>query len=135
MVASKSKSMGVSSPIKTALSVMFAVLLVVGFVPGMVHATDGSGNDDKCDEMDGEQQSKCDLDHTFTNIGNFIMFLVVAVAVPNGAYGFLEWMTANDSVEKDDRGRRRIRNTFIALGGVGVLRAMVEMMKVFIGGI
>lgn len=68
----------------------------------------------------------------FRTIGNIVVALVALIAIPNGAYGFLEWMTASDSVDQDERGRRRIRNTFIALGGVGVLRAAVEL---FIGAL
>lgn len=134
-------NMGSLFPSRTALIALIAFAILLTGMPGTVAATDSGV--DGCDKVtsdedgvsDEEAQQRCELDHTFTDIGNFIVFIVVAIAVPNGAYGFLEWMTANDSVEKDDRGRRRIRNTFIALGGVGVLRFMVEMMKIFVPGI
>lgn len=90
---------------------------------------------DSC--TDASDPQKChdelvELDNTFTSIGDIVVLIVVALAVPNGAYGFLEWMTANDSVEKDDRGRKRIRNTFIALGGVGAIRILVEIVKLIV---
>lgn len=136
MVPPTTKAKGLPSPVKSVLLALVAITLIVG-MSGTVAATtsdcaNATGDQDGSSE---EAKQKCELDHTFTDIGNFIVFLVVAVAVPNGAYGFLEWMTANDSVEKDDRGRRRIRNTFIALAGVGLLRAAVELMKLFIPGI
>lgn len=136
-MASPKINVGTRIP-RIALATLVALSMLLIGLPGTAAATtdDCAAINDTSDDMSVEEaEQRCELDHTFTDIGNFITFIVVAIAVPNGAYGFLEWMTANDSVEKDDRGRRRIRNTFIALGGVGILRIAVEMMKLFIPGL
>lgn len=126
MTRHKNDSKGVSIPVRLVLIALVSLSVLSLGATGMAAAQVDCDTEEECEEQLGD---------VFTDIGNFIVFIVVAIAVPNGAYGFLEWMTANDSVEKDDRGRKRIRNTFIALGGVGVLRIMVEMMKLFLPGI
>lgn len=117
-------------------------LLSMAVAPVAAHANDNVTYK-SCEDLDGDKHDEStdrgachaelqNLENTFDRIGNLIVLLVVAIAVPNGAYGFLQWMTANDSVEKDDRGRSRIRNTFIALGGVAVIRILVEAVKIMI---
>lgn len=100
---------------------LFAIIGVV-----LLSATAPVAAQESCD---GKEDCTTKLENKFNELANFMMVLVAAAAVPNGAYGFLQWMTANDSVEKDDKGRRRIRNTFIALGGVGLLKILVEVIK------
>lgn len=74
-----------------------------------------------------------DLRDTLQNIGDFISVVVLGVAVPNGAYGFLQYMTAGSNVEQDEKGRKRIRNTFIGLAGVAVIQIAVRIFSSQVG--
>jgi hypothetical protein len=73
--------------------------------------------------------SSTDIKDTLQDIGDFISLIVVGVAVPNGAYGFLQYMTAGSNVEQDEKGRERIRNTFIGLAGVAVIQGAVSVFN------
>lgn len=75
---------------------------------------------------------QAELQNTLQSIGNFISLIIVGVAVPNGAYGFLQYMTAGSNVDQDEKGRTRIRNTFIALGGVAVIQIAVNVFEAMI---
>ena len=77
----------------------------------------------------GSNSSATDLRDTLQDIGNFISLIVIGVAVPNGAYGFLQYMTAGSNVEQDEKGRERIRNTFIGLAGVAVIQGAVAIFN------
>lgn len=66
-------------------------------------------------------------------VGLIITAVVVAVAIPNGAYGFLQYMTAGSNVDQDEKGRQRIRQTFIALAGVGMLQIAVQAIAAALG--
>ncbi|MFB6176777.1 MAG: hypothetical protein ABEI99_06470 [Halobaculum sp.] len=63
----------------------------------------------------------------FNQMADLIILLISAVAVPNGAYGLFEWMTAGADQEKNQKGKKRIRNTFIALGGAAVIKLAVNL--------
>lgn len=89
--------------------------------PAAAQCADGN---ETCQEQQLERQ--------FNAIGNFIILLIGLVAVPNGAYGLFEWMTAGADTEKDRKGRKRIRNTFIALAGAAVIKVAVELFKGFV---
>lgn len=93
------------------LGVLFAVLALVSMV--------GLGSQD-------------DLVNTLQSIGNFISLIILGVAVPNGAYGFLQYMTAGSNVDQDEKGRKRIRNTFIGLAGVAVIQVAVNVFETMI---
>ena len=116
-------------PPTAILRQILVAFLVVGLFTsgGIVAAAEDS-------EVDQEQinQGTSDLKDRLNQFGNIIIIALVAVAIPNGAYGFLEWMTAGSSVEKDERGRKRIRNTFIALAGAAVIKAAVEAVSALI---
>lgn len=71
---------------------------------------------------------------TLQSIGNFVSLIILGVAVPNGAYGFLQYMTAGSNVDQDEKGRKRIRNTFIGLAGVAVIQIAVNVFKEMIIG-
>jgi len=86
------------------------ILALLGFIPMIAFA----------------QSAQQDLLTALRSVATFISIIVVGLAVPNGAYGFLQYMTAGSNVEQDERGRKRIRNTFIALGGVGLLNIAIE---------
>lgn len=73
------------------------------------------------------QEERDDLKDDLQNIADFISLIVLGIAVPNGAYGFLQYMTAGSNVEQDEKGRTRIRNTFIGLAGVAVIQAAVNV--------
>lgn len=87
------------------IGVLFAVLATLSFV-GMADT---------------------ELADTIHNVGDFVSVIILAVAVPNGAYGFLQYMTAGSNVDQDEKGRTRIRNTFIGLAGVAVIQIAVEL--------
>lgn len=73
------------------------------------------------------------LTNTLQSIGDFVSAVVLGVAVPNGAYGFLQYMTAGSNVEQDEKGRKRIRNTFIAMAGVALIQVAVRAFGSFVG--
>lgn len=73
--------------------------------------------------------SQDELKSQIQTMGDFVILIILGVAVPNGAYGFLEWMTAGSSVEQDERGRKRVKYTFLGLAGAAVIKLGV---KVFI---
>ena len=73
------------------------------------------------------------LTNTLQSIGDFVSAVVLGVAVPNGAYGFLQYMTAGSNVEQDEKGRKRIRNTFIAMAGVALIQVAVRAFASFVG--
>jgi hypothetical protein len=79
------------------------------------------------------QDAQEELVNTLQGIGDFISLIILGVAVPNGAYGFLQYMTAGSNVDQDEKGRRRIRNTFIGLAGVAVIQGAVEVFQAIIG--
>lgn len=89
------------------------ILAVLGFM-----AVTGVGEELTEDEVA--------LKNTLQSIGNFISLIILGVAVPNGAYGFLQYMTAGSNVDQDEKGRKRIRNTFIGLAGVAVIQIAVN---------
>lgn len=86
-----------------------------------------------CNQPDDEARKKCELNEKFDAMGNLIIAGVAAIAVPNGGLGVIQWMTAGDSVERDEAGRRRIRNTVIGLGIVSILRVLVELVTILLG--
>lgn len=80
----------------------------------------------------GQNASQQELVNTLQSIGNFISLIILGVAVPNGAYGFLQYMTAGSNVDQDEKGRKRIRNTFIGLAGVAVIQVAVNVFEAMI---
>lgn len=72
-------------------------------------------------------QSQDDLKQEIQTMGDFVILVILGVAVPNGAYGFLEWMTAGSSVEQDEKGRKRVKYTFIGLAGAAVIKLGVTV--------
>lgn len=104
------------------LSVLFATLLVIA---DPVTAAPVSGG------VTGNNASG--LKNTLQDIGNFVSLIVIGIAVPNGAYGFLQYMTAGSNVEQDEKGRERIRNTFIGLAGVAIIQGAVAIFNNTIG--
>lgn len=68
------------------------------------------------------------LKNTMTDLTELVTIVIVAVAAPNGAFGLLQWMTAGANQEKNEKGKERIRNTFIALAGAAVINIAVDLM-------
>jgi uncharacterized membrane protein YidH (DUF202 family) len=78
---------------------------------------------DQCQTMQGRIQS----------VSSIVVMLVLAVAVPNAAYGVFEYMTAGSSVDQDEKGRRRVRHTIIAVGAVAFIKGIVELVAAVTG--
>lgn len=74
-----------------------------------------------------------ELINTLQSIGDFVTIIILGIAVPNGAYGFLQYMTAGSNVDQDEKGRKRIRNTFIGLAGAAVIQVAVNIFDSTIG--
>lgn len=68
------------------------------------------------------------IEDTFTRLGNILAWFLVLAAVPNGFYGFFQLMTAGSSVERDEAGRKRIRNTLIGLAGAAIVAVSVRLI-------
>ena len=95
-------------------------LTIIGAVFGLMMAT-GYADDDFTN-----------LETTLEGIGNFISVIVLGIAFPNGAYGFLQYMTAGSNVDQDEKGRKRIRDTFIALAGVALFQLAINVYSSFV---
>lgn len=82
--------------------------------------------------LGAETDAQTELVDTLQGIGTFVSVIILGVAVPNGAYGFLQYMTSGSNVDQDEKGRTRIRNTFIGLAGVAVIQIAVEVFSAVI---
>lgn len=102
-------------------TVLFAGLLLVALAV--------VSNDAAAQNLSGDQKQ---LKNTLQAVGNFVSLIVLGIAVPNGAYGFMQYMTAGSNVDQDEKGRNRIRNTFIALAGVAVLQLGVRVFTTYV---
>ncbi|WP_258560341.1 hypothetical protein [Halorhabdus salina] len=69
-----------------------------------------------------------DLKNKINQVGQFLSIVIVAVAVPNGAFGLFQWMTAGTDTEQSDKGRKRIRNSFIGAGGAAIVMMAVQVL-------
>lgn len=105
---------------RRACSILLAILVVFTLVTGSVAAQDAADEKQK-------------LKKKFSQMANLIILVIGAVAVPNGAYGLFEWMTAGANQEKNEKGKKRIRNTFIALGGAAVIKVAVQLFTTVLG--
>jgi hypothetical protein len=103
--------------------VLLPMLIVFAVLMTMAMPVLGQAN------VNTSADSSTDIKDTLQDIGDFISLIVVGVAVPNGAYGFLQYMTAGSNVEQDEKGRERIRNTFIGLAGVAVIQGAVSVFN------
>jgi fumarate reductase subunit C len=108
---------GYSTPPKRIVKPLFIVLMVIMLCTGTAMAQDGQE----------------ELKNKISNVADFLVVIIIALAAPNALYGAFEWMTAGASVEKDERGRKRLRNTFIALGIAAIARVGVEVMVNMMG--
>lgn len=104
----------------------FLVMLVLMMTVLMLLSSFGAAqNDTLSPDTDAENE----LVNTLQGIGTFVSLIILGVAVPNGAYGFLQYMTSGSNVDQDEKGRTRIRNTFIGLAGVAVIQIAVEVFS------
>lgn len=78
------------------------------------------------------EQNLQDLRSDLESIVDLLTFIILGIAVPNAAYGFMQYMTAGSNVEQDEQARNRIRNTFIAIAGVAVLRTAVDALELIL---
>lgn len=74
-----------------------------------------------------------DLKNQINQIANFVSVIVFAIAVPNGGYGLFEYMTAGTDTESTQKGKKRIRNSFVAVAGVGVIQVAVRFLGSLLG--
>lgn len=65
-------------------------------------------------------------------VGSFLALVIGAVAIPNGAFGVFQWMTAGTDTEQTDKGRKRIRNSFIGVAGAGAVMVAVRLLSTMI---
>jgi hypothetical protein len=73
--------------------------------------------------------STSQLESQMSTIGNFLSIVIGAVAIPNGAYGVFQYMTAGTDSEQSDKGRKRIRNSFIGVAGATVVMTAVQVLN------
>lgn len=114
-----------SREILIPIAMILVVILAMGFI--------GIAEENATDDTPGDAEDEEELQSTIEAIGYFISVIVLAVAIPNGAYGFLQYMFAGSNVEQDEKGRQRIRNTFIALAGVAVINVAVRFFDSIVG--
>jgi len=96
----------------------FVTILTVGLVVLTVAATPAAA-----------AAAEDELRNQFQSISDLLILIIGLVAVPNGAFGILQWMTAGANEEKLQKGKTRIRNTFIALGGAAVIKVAVTLVQ------
>lgn len=68
------------------------------------------------------------------DIGRALQIIVLGYAVPNGAIGLIEYMSASGSVEKEQQGIRRLMKTGIAVVGVALLETGVQAIQMILSG-
>lgn len=104
------------------------ILLLVGLLAGgtgvVTAADDGSE-----DVPDGAEEFKQQM----RTVGNFLTIIIAAVAIPNGAFGLFQWMTAGTDTEQSDKGRKRIRNSFVGVAGAAVIMVAVRLLSTMVG--
>lgn len=83
-------------------------------------------------QCSGQQSCQTQLQDQMEQVGNFLSVVIAAVAVPNGAFGVFQWMTAGTDTEQSDKGRKRIRNSFIGIAGAGVVTIAVQALGFFV---
>jgi hypothetical protein len=84
-------------------------------------------------QCSSESDCESQLRDQMSTVGNFLSVIIAAVAIPNGAFGIFQWMTAGTDTEQSSKGRKRIRNSFIGVAGAGVILIAVEMLSVMLG--
>lgn len=102
---------------RTGLQIAIALVVLSLFV-GVAAAQGGENTEELRNQME--------------NIGNFLTIVIIAVAAPNAAYGLFEYMTAGTDAEATQKGKKRIRNSFIAAGGAAVIQVAVRALSEFI---
>lgn len=118
----KARTMLGRLPVRALL--VAAMLLTVAVGPAAAQATSTCSSQDECgDELQSEMET----------VGNFLSIIIAAVAIPNGAFGVFQWMTAGTDTEQSSKGRKRIRNSFIGVAGAGVILLAVRMLSVMLG--
>lgn len=108
--------------------------LLVGMV-GPAAAQNQNNQNNPCQGQTNSQSSaeSC-LEHRMNQVGNFLSIVIMAVAIPNGAFGVFQWMTAGTDTEQSDKGRKRIRNSFIGVAGAGAIMVAVRLLTAMVGG-
>lgn len=108
---------------------VFGLILTVAVGPAAADHAD-------CSTMSGDDKQECQQQHLqgqMETVGNFLALVIGAVAIPNGAFGIFQWMTAGTDTEQSDKGRKRIRNSFIGVGGAGAVMLAVRLLTTMVG--
>ncbi|AHB67834.1 hypothetical protein HISP_16135 [Haloarcula hispanica N601] len=72
------------------------------------------------------------LKDQMNQVGDFLAIVISAVAIPNGAFGVFQYMTAGTDSEQSDKGRKRIRNSFIGVAGATAVVTAVQLLNALI---
>lgn len=120
--------MSVSISINRKKFKLITRLLVALLVASLVASGAAVAQDDVSETEEAQQ-----LQDQFEQMANLIILVIAGVAVPNGAYGLFEWMTAGANQEKNEKGKKRIRNTFIGLAGAAVIKVAVQLVTGVLG--
>lgn len=78
-------------------------------------------------------EAKEDLKEQMNTVGNFLATIIAIVAIPNGAFGVFQYMTAGTDTEQSDKGRTRIRNSFIGVAGAAAVVTAVRFLTGLLG--
>ncbi|ELZ95939.1 hypothetical protein C440_06602 [Haloferax mucosum ATCC BAA-1512] len=82
---------------------------------------------------DDGDKAKGELKKQMKDVGNFLAAVIAFVAVPNGAFGVFQYMTAGTDTEQSDKGRTRIRNSFIGVAGAAAVVTAVRFLTGLLG--
>ncbi|MDQ2074692.1 hypothetical protein RBH20_19370 [Haloarcula sp. H-GB4] len=81
---------------------------------------------------DTADKQKKELKNQMNQVGDFLAIVIAAVAIPNGAFGVFQYMTAGTDSEQSDTGRKRIRNSFIGVAGATAVMTAVQLLNALI---
>lgn len=109
------------------------VLIVAALLATLVVSPAIAAGADDTPTVTVDDEAKEDFKNTMENIGTFLTIVIAAVAIPNGAFGIFQWMTAGTDTEQSDKGRKRIRNSFVGIGGAAVILVLVRLLTSFVG--
>lgn len=79
-----------------------------------------------------QSKKKKSLKKQMNQVGNFLAIVIGFVAIPNGAYGVFQYMTAGTDSEQSEKGRKRIRNSFIGVAGATAVVTAVQFLNALI---
>ncbi|QPV64117.1 hypothetical protein I7X12_05695 [Halosimplex litoreum] len=117
---------------RTWLQYVLIAAVALFVLTGAAAAQDSGDSGDSGDSED-DTSAEDELTNQIRQIADFLSVVIFAVAVPNGAYGLFEYMTAGTDTESTQKGKKRIRNSFVAVAGVGVIQVAVRFLGSLLG--